>query len=121
MTRGPAKPSDVLVQLFSVAVREGDMIIAATDGVSDNVFPNEAATVAATLRKRGCKPQKIAQGLAHFAQQRAHAPSGLSPFALAARQQTKHTFDGGKLDDITVVFAECVAATKAEPQPQSKL
>ncbi len=98
------------------------MIVAATDGVSDNIFPNEAATVAGTLHKRGCKPQVIADGLAHFAQQRASDTTRMSPFALAARQQTQHIIQGGKMDDITVLFAECVAAgSEAEPGAQSKL
>ena len=79
-----------VLQLFSVAVREGDMIIAVTDGVSDNVFPREAAAVANTLQQRGCTPQVIANGLARFARYKAEDETYMSPFAVAARQQTRH-------------------------------
>ncbi len=108
------------MQLFSVAVREGDMIIAATDGASDNLFPAETAKIAITLKRRGGDAHMIAGGLAHYARKQAEDTERLSPFALGA-QQHGHNIKGGKLDDITVVVAQCVRAGGGQPSGQSKL
>ncbi len=44
------------------------MLIVATDGVSDNVWPQEAAAVVSTIIRRGGPPDVAAAGLANFAQ-----------------------------------------------------
>lgn len=42
----------------------------ATDGVLDNVFPQESEAIVSILRKKGHSPSSVAEGLARFAQVR---------------------------------------------------
>ena len=56
-----------LGQAFEVAVRKGDVVVLATDGLIDNVFPEETAALINTLQKRGDPPRVAAAGLADFA------------------------------------------------------
>ncbi|GAB4816100.1 hypothetical protein N2152v2_003146 [Parachlorella kessleri] len=91
-------------QRFTVDVHEGDIIVAATDGLFDNVYPDEAAALVTASKKRGDSPDAAAAALAQYARLKAVDPTHLSPFAYGA-QQLGYRFFGGKLDDITVVCA----------------
>jgi len=89
-------------QRFSIEVESGDIVVAATDGVFDNVYPDEAAAMVTLAKKNGDSPEIAATLLAQFARTRAADPTHLSPFAYGA-QQLGYKFFGGKMDDITVV------------------
>lgn len=91
-------------QRFSIEVEIGDIVVAATDGVFDNVYPDEAAAMVSVAKKNGDSPEIAATLLAQFARTRAADPTHLSPFAYGA-QQLGYKFFGGKMDDITVVCA----------------
>jgi protein phosphatase PTC7 len=91
-------------QRFSIEVEIGDIVVAATDGVFDNVYPDEAAAMVTVAKKNGDSPELAATLLAQFARTRAADPTHLSPFAYGA-QQLGYKFFGGKMDDITVVCA----------------
>lgn len=39
----PTPPRPLLPQRFTVEVHDGDIVVAATDGLFDNVYPDEAA------------------------------------------------------------------------------
>ena len=54
-------------QKYELDMRKGDVLILTTDGVSDNVWPQEAAAVVSTIMGRGGKPNVAAAGLANFA------------------------------------------------------
>ena len=89
-------------QRFVIEVQPGDIVLAATDGVFDNVYPDEAASIVAAAKEKGESPVAAATALAHFARTRAEDETHLSPFAYGA-QQLGFRYFGGKLDDITVV------------------
>lgn len=93
-----------VAQRFSIDVRQGDIVVAATDGLFDNVYPDEAASLVAASKERGETAQVAAATLAQFARVRAADPTHLSPFAYGA-QQLGYRFFGGKMDDITVLVA----------------
>lgn len=88
----------------AVEVKHGDILIAATDGLFDNVFPDEAAALVALSKNKGEDPHKAAELLAKFARGRAADSKYLSPFAYGA-QQLGLRYLGGKMDDITVLVA----------------
>lgn len=81
-----------------VRVRTGDLVVAATDGVFDNLFDHQVqAIVAQQLGKawsKGAPAQRIGQQEDH--------KDIITPFALAAHSEGL-SFRGGKLDDTTVV------------------
>lgn len=108
-----------VAQRFSVEVKAGDIIVAATDGLFDNVYPDEAASLVSASKERGENAQAAAVSLSQFARMRAADPTHLSPFAYGA-QQLGYRYFGGKMDDITVLCAYVVPAVPPA-QPQSKL
>jgi protein phosphatase PTC7 len=110
-----------VAQRFSVGVRSGDIVVVATDGLFDNVYPDEAATLVSAAKERGEGAPAAAAALAQYARMRAGDPTHLSPFAYGA-QQLGYRYYGGKLDDITVLVAYVApASSPAEAPPASKL
>ncbi|VVA93410.1 unnamed protein product [Arabis nemorensis] len=99
-------------QVFTVAVAPGDVIIAGTDGLFDNLYNNEITAVVVHAVRAGIDPQVTAQKIAALARQRAQDKNRQTPFSTAA-QDAGFRYYGGKLDDITVVVSY-VAASKAE-------
>ena len=91
-------------QRFAIDVQIGDIVVAATDGVFDNIYPDEAAAMVTLAKRNGDSPSNAATLLAQFARTRAADPAHLSPFAYGA-QQLGYRYFGGKMDDITVVCA----------------
>lgn len=91
-------------QRFAIDVQVGDIVVAATDGVFDNIYPDEAAAMVTLAKRNGDSPANAAMLLAQFARTRAADPAHLSPFAYGA-QQLGYRYFGGKMDDITVVCA----------------
>eukprot|EP01026_Neomeris_dumetosa_P034939 TRINITY_DN2796_c0_g1_i5.p2 TRINITY_DN2796_c0_g1~~TRINITY_DN2796_c0_g1_i5.p2 ORF type:complete len:356 (-),score=66.21 TRINITY_DN2796_c0_g1_i5:1076-2143(-) len=91
-------------QRFELQVQQGDVIVAATDGVMDNVYTEDTATIVSMAKKQGLGPVETAERLANFAQERGFDKEYLSPFALEA-QKLGHGYQGGKLDDVTVVVS----------------
>jgi len=99
--------------LVNIRVRTGDLIVAATDGVFDNLFDHQVqALVARHLGgawRSGAAVEPQLQGLAtsivKTAQrigQQEDQRDVITPFALAAHSEGL-SFRGGKLDDTTVV------------------
>lgn len=96
-----------------VRVRTGDLVVAATDGVFDNLFDHQVqAIVAQQLGKAWSKgapvtphlnglATSIAKQAQRIGQQEDHKDI-ITPFALAAHSEGL-SFRGGKLDDTTVV------------------
>eukprot|EP00286_Rhodomonas_abbreviata_P017037 CAMPEP_0181325888 /NCGR_PEP_ID=MMETSP1101-20121128/21183_1 /TAXON_ID=46948 /ORGANISM="Rhodomonas abbreviata, Strain Caron Lab Isolate" /LENGTH=480 /DNA_ID=CAMNT_0023434261 /DNA_START=358 /DNA_END=1800 /DNA_ORIENTATION=+ len=84
-----------------------DLIVAATDGVWDNMYEEEVRE----LVDEHPETSALARQMAVAASMRAQDPRFKSPFAVEAmRNGLRHT--GGKLDDITVVAARVVPGGK---------
>ncbi|CAE8585447.1 unnamed protein product, partial [Polarella glacialis] len=96
-----------------IRVRTGDLVVAATDGVFDNLFDHQVqAIVARHLGKAWSSGspittqlQGLATSIAKQAQRIGHQEDHkdiITPFALSAHSEGL-SFRGGKLDDTTVV------------------
>jgi len=100
---------------LQVTLRPGDVVVAATDGLLDNIFEShvqelvagylralaadEAAEVTAALNALAARLAKLANTVGL----REGDLSTRTPFAEAARAEGIIGVDGGKLDDVTVV------------------
>lgn len=91
-------------QVFLIPVVPGDVIIAGTDGLFDNLYNNEVTAVVVHAVRAGLEPRVTAQKIAALARQRALDKSRQTPFSTAA-QEAGFRYYGGKLDDITVVVS----------------
>lgn len=95
-------------QVFKVPVASGDVIVAGTDGLFDNLYNNDITAVVVHATRAGLEPQVAAQKIAALARQRAQDKNRQSPFSTAA-QDAGFRYYGGKLDDITVVVSYVTA------------
>lgn len=93
-----------VVQVFTIAIAPGDVIVAGTDGLFDNLYNNDITAVVVHAVRAGLGPQVTAQKIAALARQRAQDKSRQTPFSTAA-QEAGFRYYGGKLDDITVVVS----------------
>eukprot|EP00252_Welwitschia_mirabilis_P024126 TRINITY_DN703_c0_g1_i1.p1 TRINITY_DN703_c0_g1~~TRINITY_DN703_c0_g1_i1.p1 ORF type:complete len:501 (+),score=92.33 TRINITY_DN703_c0_g1_i1:366-1868(+) len=91
-------------QVFNLQVAPGDVIIAGTDGLFDNLYNSEVTGVVVHAVRAGLGPQITAQKIAALARQRAQDTHRQTPFSTAA-QDAGFRYYGGKLDDITVVVS----------------
>ncbi|KAF9053669.1 protein serine/threonine phosphatase 2C [Hymenopellis radicata] len=93
---------------FETTLRHGDIIIAYTDGLSDNVFPSEILNIVSLVGRSGLpessQAQSIADRLISHARHCMFNKYRVSPFEQAAARDGKF-FRGGKIDDVTVVVA----------------
>jgi len=100
--------------LIRVRVRTGDLVLAATDGVFDNLFDHQVQAIVARhlggAWRSGSEVQPhlhgLAQSIAKQAQrigQQEDNKDIITPFALSAHSEGL-TFRGGKLDDTTIVI-----------------
>eukprot|EP00742_Colponemidia_sp_Colp-10_P004658 GILJ01004969.1.p1 GENE.GILJ01004969.1~~GILJ01004969.1.p1 ORF type:complete len:838 (+),score=85.19 GILJ01004969.1:165-2678(+) len=105
----------------SVLLREGDLVIAGTDGVFDNLFDHEILSlIAGAVSPREAKmnhsvatcPHQLARAIASAASEKASDTHSRSPFAQSAVRQG-YNYWGGKLDDITVVVSWIVSRPDA--------
>jgi len=89
-------------------LRDGDIIVAYTDGFSDNVFQNEMFTICSLVARAGGSEDQQAQAMAdrmvEYASQCMKNRNRVSPFEREAARQGMY-FRGGKLDDVTVIVA----------------
>ncbi|KAJ7109372.1 phosphatase 2C-like domain-containing protein [Mycena epipterygia] len=94
-------------QNFSMSLQDGDLVIVYTDGLADNVFPTEILKICAlTMNGPGSDAthvESIAGHLIHYARACMFSDR-ITPFELEARQHRK-VYEGGKVDDVTVVVA----------------
>lgn len=99
--------------LYAIDVKDGDLVIMASDGLWDNLFDEEILKlIAQTTKNFGeqCNPQLIATALAKAAMEAGHSEDKMSPFAVGAEKAGVRfyggkKFIGGKLDDVTVLVA----------------
>ncbi|KAE9588449.1 putative protein-serine/threonine phosphatase [Lupinus albus] len=91
-------------QVFTIPVAPGDVLIAGTDGLFDNLYNNEITALVVQAIRAGFSPQVTAQKIAALARLRALDKDRQTPFSTAA-QDAGFRYYGGKLDDTTVVVS----------------
>ncbi|XP_047311752.1 probable protein phosphatase 2C 55 [Impatiens glandulifera] len=91
-------------QVFTVPVSVGDIIVAGSDGLFDNLYNEEITAVIVDAVKAGLDPQVMAQKIAALARKRALDTNRQSPFSVESQKAGFHYY-GGKLDDTTVVVS----------------
>lgn len=89
---------------FEVPVQPGDIIVVGTDGLFDNVFSDEIATIVTQVKDRNQPAAVAAKILCQYARFRAADKQYPSPFAYSAFQ-AGFPYLGGKMDDITVLVS----------------
>ncbi|XP_006458135.1 hypothetical protein AGABI2DRAFT_115147 [Agaricus bisporus var. bisporus H97] len=91
---------------FQTKLRDGDIVVAYTDGFSDNVFSNEMTTICRLVARSGGTEDEIAQAMAdrmvEYSLQCMRSKTRVSPFERDAARQGMF-FRGGKEDDVTVI------------------
>ncbi|KAK7262840.1 hypothetical protein RJT34_30421 [Clitoria ternatea] len=97
-------------EVFTIPVGPGDVVVAGTDGLFDNLYNNEVAEVVLHAVGDGLEPQVTAQKIAELARERAQDRNRQTPFSTAA-QEAGFRYYGGKLDDITVVVSYVTSST----------
>lgn len=97
-------------QVLTVPVAPGDVIVAGTDGLFDNLFNSEITDIIVQAVRAGLEPQGAAEKIAALARQRALDEKRTSPFSKAARE-AGFQYYGGKLDDVTVVVSYITNST----------
>jgi hypothetical protein len=75
----------VFAQLMQLRIMADDIIVSGTDGLFDNVFAEEVASLVTFARKRGDSPALAATVLASYTQLKAADTTHMSPFAYAAQ------------------------------------
>ncbi|KAL0404858.1 UNVERIFIED_CONTAM: putative protein phosphatase 2C 55 [Sesamum radiatum] len=93
---------------MAVAVERGDIVIAGTDGLFDNLFPEDIEELVELCLKKESLPEVVACTLARAAREKSLEKRTASPFEVAAYEAGVEHF-GGKYDDITVVAAYVVS------------
>lgn len=96
-------------------VQEGDVIVAGTDGLFDNLFDEEIALAVRQAKENEKGPQLIAELVGEMALKASKDSSCETPFAakmLNAGSNDRHV--GGKVDDITVVVADVYTSSAME-------
>ena len=79
-------------------------MVVATDGMLDNIFDTDVAAAVTMLKRRNASCSDMAKELATLAHCNSLKSQGETPFAVGARKTGRH-WDGGKIDDITVLVA----------------
>jgi protein phosphatase PTC7 len=100
---GPSDPPSA-AQLYVLAVQRGDVIIAATDGLWDNLHDVEIAALVRAELDAGRGPEDAATRVAAAAHVRGADPRADTPFARGA-MAARVPFRGGKMDDCTVLVS----------------
>ena len=92
----------------TVTVQDKDLIVMFTDGLSDNVFDEQVASIVKPFLALSDIPDMeiIAEMLAEKAKAQSENEGWESPFAVAAKRVPSYSWEGGKPDDITVFVAQ---------------
>lgn len=96
------EPQDA--DLSEVEVEHGDVVVVATDGVLDNLFPEELVQIVKEGKIMRKSEKEIASRIAKIAFKKAKSEEGKTPFSVSANA-AGHVYSGGKLDDISVICA----------------
>lgn len=97
-------PSE-LVEEYNIYLEIGDIVVTATDGLLDNLYMEEIASIVSKSVQAKINTQEIAKLLARRAQEVGKSAFGNSPFADSARAAGYKRYTGGKLDDVAVIVS----------------
>lgn len=109
--------------MYQLKIKEGDLVILATDGVFDNLFKKEILSIVekhAYLRKVRTRHSaiQIAKAVADAAHSQSKSCTGQTPYSVKLKEQVPNiekliksnneslknlSLEGGKVDDITVL------------------
>lgn len=112
---GGDRPADA--EEGKVRLEEGDVIVMGTDGLFDNLFDREIVGLVQSGLRENRGPEELAKMIAHRAHQAAAKSTGEVPFGKNARA-SGYRFEGGKMDDITVVVA-IASSSSSSPAPSA--
>ncbi|KAL2551327.1 putative protein phosphatase 2C 55 [Forsythia ovata] len=101
---GKESDSPSIAEEFKCRVEAGDVIVAGTDGLFDNVDEKKLERMVFQGLLEDIKPELLSKEIATFALEKANNPFACTPFEKEARQAGYH-YLGGKYDDITVIVA----------------
>ncbi|KAH9043247.1 phosphatase 2C-like domain-containing protein [Lactarius pseudohatsudake] len=94
--------------VYETILRDGDLVIAYTDGLSDNVFNHEITSICTLVSRSGVSEEAqvklISDRIIEYARGCMFNERRASPFQKAAAMNGT-VFNGGKIDDITVAVA----------------
>lgn len=99
---------------YTVELKDGDIIVSATDGVFDNLFQHEVLSMVSDYRKtqegglitRERQAQELAKIMVDAAVDKFKAPKGKkTPYQRKYKKTYNATWEGGKEDDITVLVS----------------
>ncbi|KAM7474839.1 hypothetical protein LguiB_022082 [Lonicera macranthoides] len=94
-------------QVFKVAVKAGDIIVAGTDGLFDNLPTEVIEFIVNVKREKGLDEHEIATILSDRAYETSINTLAITPFMEASKKVGRIHY-GGKKDDITVIVASVV-------------
>lgn len=95
---GAGGDSPSKAELFETNIEKDDLIVLATDGLFDNLYPSEMTEII-----KSSDPDKIAFNLAVSAMSAACNSNKETPFSERIEAETDHIWNGGKMDDVTVI------------------
>ena len=98
---GGDSPADAVVH--RMPVRPGDVIVAATDGLFDNLDDDDVAARATAHFAAGMSAADVARALADAAHEVSLDKLADTPYSRSAREEFGMVYSGGKMDDCTVV------------------
>mmetsp|Transcript_23682 Transcript_23682/g.23570 ORF Transcript_23682/g.23570 Transcript_23682/m.23570 type:complete len:150 (-) Transcript_23682:15-464(-) len=90
-------------------IKHNDIVIAATDGIWDNVFDDQIISVIKEEVNNDGNlndPQKASQKIAKIAFDQSHDKEFESPFQINSIASKSKNYYGGKKDDITVIVSQ---------------
>ncbi|XP_071936480.1 probable protein phosphatase 2C 80 isoform X1 [Coffea arabica] len=103
---GNSKDDPSLAQELQIEVQKGDIVVAGTDGVFDNLHGFEIEEVIKSSSNKGDKPDYMACTIANLALYNSFDRYAAdTPFARKSREAGHSHHKGGKVDDITVIVA----------------
>ncbi|KAM0755644.1 hypothetical protein T439DRAFT_295637 [Meredithblackwellia eburnea MCA 4105] len=116
------RPEDAA--LFATDLEDGDIVLLATDGYSDNVWPGELSQIAKIVKEHQERDgltdlqtmDRLALACVNFARMCSFRTDKESPFEIEARKHNIE-FMGGKIDDVTCIT---ILVHKLAEQTESK-
>ncbi|KAK8616216.1 hypothetical protein V6N13_017774 [Hibiscus sabdariffa] len=93
------------VEVYRIDLDENDVIITATDGLFDNLYEKDIASIVFKSLQENLRPQEIAELLATRAQEVGQLSLVRSPLSDEVQAAGYVGYRGGKLDDVTVIVS----------------
>jgi protein phosphatase PTC7 len=99
---GDDRPTDA--ELYRMDLEKGDYIVMGTDGLFDNVWPQE---ILEYINEERPHPKSLAKGLADMAYEESQSKTNSVPFFHRAKMEKQQyaSYQGGKEDDISVIVS----------------